>query len=95
MYKGYSIKEKIVLLKLYLYLRAIYLKELYNRKSVSNANVFFNHNINSYLVCFVFRLKFKLTNKHVIYLNFKTENKHPKRPGQRMSLIPVVDRFFR
>lgn len=50
LFKGYSCQEKIILFKLYLYLRALYLKELYNRKSLFNANSFFNFNINSYLV---------------------------------------------
>jgi integrator complex subunit 4 len=40
-FTGYSQKEKVILIQLYLFLRALYLKELCNRNS--------NYNINSYL----------------------------------------------
>lgn len=50
LFKGYNCQEKIVLFKLYLYLRALYLKELYTRKSLYNANSLLNFYINSYLV---------------------------------------------
>ena len=50
LYKGYSSKEKIILLKMYFYLRAMYLKEFFLKRTSLNTNNSFNFNLNSYLV---------------------------------------------
>jgi hypothetical protein len=55
LFKGYTFREKIILLRVYFYLRAFYLKELYNIKlsypNVNNQN--YNNILQSYLVSFI------------------------------------------
>lgn len=56
LYKGYSIHEKIILFKMYLFLRGYYLKEFYKIKVSLNSNTQLHNNIvNSYLKKNIFK----------------------------------------
>jgi hypothetical protein len=50
LYRGYNSKEKIILLKMYLHLRAIYLQEFFVKKVSFGINNSVNFSLNSYLV---------------------------------------------
>lgn len=69
LYKGYSTNEKIILFKMYLFLRAFYLKEFYSIKSTLNSNSQLRNNIvNSYLKKNIF--KQDLIKECILYLSF-------------------------
>ena len=69
LYRGYSQKEKIALHQLYLFMRGIYLKELYTLKISLNSNSLVHNSImNSYLKKNIF--KQDLINECRLYLTF-------------------------
>lgn len=69
LYSGYSSNEKLILFKMYLFLRAFYLKELYNIKMTLNSNSLLRNSIlNSYLKKSI--LKQDLIKECLFYLRF-------------------------
>lgn len=69
LYRGYSVREKLILYEMYLFLRAFYLKELYNIKLSLNSNSALHNSImNSYLKKNIF--KQDLIKECLLYLSF-------------------------
>jgi hypothetical protein len=54
LYKGYNHKERIVLLKMYLHLRAMYMHEFFVKKASFGVNNSVNFNLSSYLVILLY-----------------------------------------
>lgn len=92
LYRGFNSREKLTLLKMYLYLRALYLREFYQRKASTFANQSINYYLNSYLVnqTFLYLIFYSFLNNL-----FVTEIKFiQKRFDQRVSLVRHASQIF-